>query len=113
MTTCPKSGGAVADGEPAKSTQAKSRDTNQQFSLILGAGHSDNPWDSRTLRVASVGPGRAAMPTTPVIHITPSTLITEEPPKRAEEHSHNVKQIEGHAWSSTQSSPHPPCLAAT
>ena len=60
--------------------------------------------------MASVGPGRAAMPTTPVIHFTPSTLITEEPPKCAEEHSHNFKQIEGHAWSSTQSLPHPPCL---
>ena len=35
--------------------------------------------------MASVGPGRAAVPTTPVIHFTPSTLITEEPPKCAEE----------------------------
>ena len=42
------------------------------------------------------------MPTTPEIHFTPSTLITEEPPKRAVKHSHNLKQIEGHAWSSTQ-----------
>ena len=99
--------------ENRRNPPSKSRDMNQQIPLILGAGHPDNPWDSRTLRVASVGPGRAAMPTTPVIHFTPSTLITEEPPKRAEEHSHNVKQIEGHAWSSTQSSPHPPCLAAT